>query len=90
MQLRTDRDLLSFMEELMEYLRTRQELDLADLLGHANRYREVSTEEYLNEAELALKSVLNHRRRVLSGEREDEIRQVVLQIDEWFRDGGVR
>lgn len=73
-----------FVEELLGFLRSRQEIDLADLLARANRYISVSAADHLNEVDLALKRVLVVRPKSVSGEREDEIRQVVRQIAESF------
>jgi hypothetical protein len=86
--LRNSRDLLSFVEELIKYLQSEREPDLANRLVQTNRYIAVSSAEYYNEVELALKAVLSHRRRVLSAEREDEILQTIRQIDETFRSRG--
>jgi hypothetical protein len=84
MRLRNNDDLRRFVEELLEFLRSRQEIDLADLLARANRYLSVSAAEHLNEVELALTRVLVLGPKCVSGEREDEIRQVVRQIGEGF------
>jgi len=73
-----------FVEELQGFLRSRQEIELADLLARANRYISVSEADHLNEVDLALKRVLVVRPKSVSGEREDEIRQVVQQIGEAF------
>jgi hypothetical protein len=81
---RNNNDLHGFVEELLGFLRSRQEIELADLLAHANRYLSVSPAEHLNEVDLALKRVLVRRPKSVSGEREDEIRQVVRQIAESF------
>jgi hypothetical protein len=83
--LRSSRDLLAFVEELIEYLKSEREPGLVDRLAQTNRYFTVSSAEYYNEVELALKAVLTHRRRVLSGEREEEVLQTIRQIDETFR-----
>ena len=86
--LRNSRDLLAFVEELIEYLQSEREQGLVDRLAQTNRYVSVSSVEYYNEVELALKAVLSHRRRVLSAEREDEVLQTIRQIDETFRSRG--
>jgi|WetSurMetagenome_2_1015567.scaffolds.fasta_scaffold1335449_1 hypothetical protein len=84
MRFRNNDDLHVFVEELLEFLRSRQEIDLADLLARANRYLSVSPAEHLSEVELALTRVLVLMPKSVSGEREDEIRQVVRQIGESF------
>jgi hypothetical protein len=84
MRFRNNNDLHEFVEELLGFLRSRQEIDLADLLARANRYISVSAADHLNEVDLALKRVLVLRPKSVSGEREDEIRQVVRQIAETF------
>ena len=86
--LRNSRDLLAFVEELIEYLRLERVPELADRLAQTNRHIAVSSVEYFNEVELALKAVLSYRRRVLSAEREDEVLQTISQIDETFRTRG--
>ena len=86
--LRNSRELLAFVEELIEYLQSEREPGLVDRLAQTNRYITVSSVEYYNEVELALKAVLSHRRRVLSAEREDEVLQTIRQIDETFRSRG--
>ena len=86
--LRNSRDLLAFVEELMEYLRLERVPELSDQLAQTNRHIAVSSVEYYNEVELALKAVLSYRRRVLSAEREDEVLQTIGQIDETFRRRG--
>ena len=88
MRFRNNDDLREFVEELMVFLRSRQEVDLADLLARANRYLSVSPAEHLNEVDLALTRVLVLRPMCVSGEREDEIRQVVRQIAEGFASAG--
>lgn len=85
---RNDRDLLAFVEDLIEYLQSQRQQDLVDRLAQTSRFRAVSSVEYYNEVELALKAVLSDRRRVLSAEREDEVRQTIKQIDEAFRSPG--
>jgi hypothetical protein len=84
MRFRNNNDLHEFVEELLRFLRSRQEIELADLLARANRYISVSDADHLNEVDLALKRVLVVRPKSVSGEREDEIRQVVRQIAEDF------
>jgi hypothetical protein len=84
MRFRNNNDLHGFVEELLEFLRSRKEIDLADLLARANRYLSVSPADHLNEVDLALKRVLVLRPKSVSGEREDEIRQVIRQIAESF------
>ena len=86
--LRNSRDLLGFVEELIEYLRLERVPELADRLAQTNRHIGVSSVEYYNEVELALKAILTYRRRVLSAEREDEVLQTISQIDETFRSTG--
>ena len=86
--LRNSRDLLGFVEELIEYLRLERVPELADRLAQTNRHIGVSSVEYYNEVELALKAILTYRRRVLSAEREDEVLQTISQIDETFRTRG--
>ena len=71
MRFRNNDDLHEFVEELLEFLRSRQEIDLADLLSHANRYLSVSPAEHLIEVDLALKRVLVLMPKSISGERED-------------------
>ncbi len=85
---RNNRDLFSFTEELLEFLRSTKEVDLADKLAHANRFISGSPSEFLNEVHLALRNVLSFRPKALSAEREDEIHQAILQIDEAFRSNG--
>ena len=84
MRFRNNNDLHEFVEELLSFLRSRQEIELADLLARANRYISVSAADHLNEVDLALKRVLVVRPKSVSGEREDEIRQVVRQIADDF------
>jgi hypothetical protein len=84
MRFRNNNDLHGFVEELLEFLRSQQEIDLADLLAHANRFLSVSSTDYLNEVELALTRVLVLMPKCVSAEREDEIRQVIRQIGETF------
>ena len=86
--LRSSKELLAFVEELIEYLRLESVPELADRLASTNRHISVSSVEYYNEVELALKAVLSYRRRVLSAEREDEVLQTISQIDETFRSIG--
>ena len=86
--LRNSRDLLLFVEELIEYLESERVPELVDRLAQTNRHFGVSSVEYYNEVELALKVVFSHRRRVLSAEREDEVLQTIRQIDETFRSRG--
>ena len=85
---RTNRELFAFVEELMEYLQSKQELDLVDRLTHANRFVTMVSSEYLNEVDLALKEVLSAKLKHLSAEREEEIRQTSRQIDQAFRTHG--
>jgi hypothetical protein len=84
MRFSNNNELHEFVEELLGFLRSRQEIELADLLARANRYISVSEADHLNEVDLALKRVLVVRPKSVSGEREDEIRQVVRQISESF------
>ena len=84
MRFRNNNELHEFVEELLGFLRSRQEIDLADLLARANRYISVSAADHLNEVDLALKRVLVVRPKSVSGEREDEIGQVIQQIAESF------
>ena len=86
--LRSSRDVLAFVEELIDYLRSERVPELVDRLARTKRYIAVSYAEYYNEVELALKAVLSHRRKVLSAEREDEVLQTISQIDETFRSRG--
>jgi hypothetical protein len=88
MPFRNNNDLHVFAEELLEFLRSIQELDLADQLSHANRFISGSPSEFLNEIHLALRSVLLLKPKALSAEREDEIRQAIRQIDEAFHSNG--
>jgi hypothetical protein len=88
MRFRDNKDLHGFVEELMLFLRSRSEDDLADLLARANRYISVSRMEHLGEVDLALGRVLVVGPSCVSGEREDEIQQVVRQIAEEFHPGG--
>lgn len=88
MRFRNNRDLHTFTEELLEFLRSTKEVDLADQLAHANRFISGSPPEFLNEVHLALRNVLSFKPKVLSAEREDEIRQAIVQIDEAFRSTG--
>ena len=88
MRFRNNRDLLTFAEELLEFLRSIEEVDLADQLAHARRFISGSPSEFLNEVHLALRNVLSLKPKALSAEREDEIRQAILQIDEAFRSTG--
>jgi hypothetical protein len=88
MTFRNNGELLSFTEELLEFLRSTREVDLADQLSHANRFVTDSPFEFLNEVYVALKNVLLFKPGALSGEREDEIRQAIRQIDEAFRSTG--
>ena len=81
---RNNGDLHAFVEELRGFLLSRHEVDLADLLARANRYFSVSPAEHRNEVDLALTRVLVLRPKSISGEREDEIRQVIQQISESF------
>ena len=83
--LRNSRDLLAFVEDLIEHLRSQRVPELVDRLARTNRYVGVSSVEYYNEVELALKAVLSYQRKVMSAEREDEISQTIRQIDETFR-----
>jgi hypothetical protein len=85
---RNNSDLYTFTEELLEFLRSIKEVDLADQLAHANRFISGSSTEFLNEVHLALRNVLSFKPKALSGEREDEIRQAIRQIDEAFRSTG--
>jgi hypothetical protein len=59
--LRNSRDLLRFVEELIEYLRLQRVPELADRLAQTNRHIAVSSVEYYNEVELALKAILSYR-----------------------------
>jgi hypothetical protein len=59
--LRNSRDLLGFVEELIEYLRLQRVPELADRLAQTNRHIAVSSVEYYNEVELALKAILSYR-----------------------------
>ena len=88
MPFRNDGDLYSFAEELLEFLRSAREVELADQLARANRFRSVSPPEFLNEVHLVFKKVLSFKPKALSAEREDEIRQAVRQIDEAFHSTG--
>jgi len=88
MPFRNNKDLHAFTEELLEFLRSSQEVDLADQLAHASRFISGSPAEFLNEVHLALRNVLLFRPKALSAEREDEIRQAIRQIDEAFRSTG--
>lgn len=76
------------MEELLEFLRSKGEVDLVDQLAHANRLMSGLASEFLNEVFLALRNVLLFRPGALSAEREAEIRQAIDQIDEAFRSSG--
>ena len=88
MAFRSNHDLLVFIEELLEFLRSIQKDDLADQLQHANRFISGAPAEFLNEVHLALRNVLSYKPRALSAEREDEIHQAIGQIDEAFRTRG--
>ena len=88
MPFRNNRDLYVFTEELLEFLRSAREVDLADQLAHANRFISGSPPEFLNEVHLALRNVLSFKPDTLSGEREEEIRQAICQIDKAFRSTG--
>jgi len=88
MPFRNNSDLCVFAEELLEFLRSLQEVDLADQLAHANRLISGSPAEFLNEIHLALRNVLLFKPKALSAEREEEIRQAIRQIDEAFRSTG--
>lgn len=88
MRFRNNRDLFAFTEELLAFLRSIQEVDLADQLSHANRFISGHPSEFLNEVHLALRNVLLFKPSALSAEREDEIRQAIGQIDEAFRSTG--
>ncbi len=85
---RSDEELSAFVEELLEYFRQKEHVELVDHLAHARRFRSISSSEFLNEVDLALRYVLSHRPKDLSAEREDEIRQTVRRIDDAFRSGG--
>jgi len=85
---RNNSDLAAFLQELLEFLRSTHQGVLADQLSHASRFIAGSPSEFLNEAHLALRSVLTSRPKSLSAEREDEIRQALRQIDEAFRTNG--
>jgi len=88
MRFRNNRDLYTFTKELLEFLRSAEEVDIADQLAHANRFITGSPPEFLNEVHLALRNVLSSKPRALSAEREDEIRQAIIQIDEAFHSTG--
>jgi hypothetical protein len=88
MAFRNNRDLFVFNEELLEFLWSIREVDLADQLAHANRFISGSPSEFLNEVHLALRNVLSSRPKALSAEREDEIHQAIRQIDYAFRSNG--
>lgn len=88
MRFRNNGDLSAFTEELLEFLRSIQEIDLADQLAHARRFKSGSPSEFLNEVHLALRNVLSFKPDALSAEREDEIRQAIRQIDDAFRSTG--
>ena len=88
MRFRSNTDLLVFIEELLQFLVSTNETDLADQVAHASRFISGSPSEFLNEVHLALRNVLSARLKALSGEREDEIRQAIRQIDETFRSTG--
>ena len=88
MPFRNNRDLFVFAEELQEFLRSVQEVDLADQLSHANRFISGAPAEFLNEVHVALKNVVLFKPAALSAEREDEIHQALRQIDEAFRSSG--
>jgi hypothetical protein len=88
MRLRNNDDLFVFTEELVEFLRSAREVDLADQLARANRFISWSPSEFLNEVHLALGKVLLSGPGILSAEREDEIRNAIRQIDEAFRSTG--
>jgi len=85
---RNNRDLHAFAEELLGFLRSTREVDLADQLARANRFISVSPPEFLNEVHLALKKVLSLKPKALSAEREAEIREAIRQIDEAFHSTG--
>jgi hypothetical protein len=85
---RNNRDLFAFTEELLEFLRSAREVDLADQMAHASRFISGAPSEFLNEVHLALRNVLSARPTALSAEREDEIRQAIRQIDDAFRSTG--
>ena len=84
-QFRNNDDLFVFIKELLEFLRSTRDDDLADQLAHANRFISGSPSEFLNEVHLALRNVLTFKPNAVSAEREDEIRQAIRQIDDAFR-----
>ncbi len=88
MHFRNNSDLFTFVAELLEFLRSIREADLAEQLAHANRFISGSPSEFLNEVYVALRNVLLFKPKALSAEREDEIRQAMRQIDEVFRATG--
>jgi len=88
MRFRNNKDLHTFTDELLEFLRSRNEIDLSDQLAHANRFISGPPSEFLNEVHLALRNVLFLKPKALSAEREDEIHQAIQQIDEAFRSSG--
>jgi len=83
---RDNDDLFAFVEELRDFLGSVGAVDLTDQLVRTNRFISGPPSEYLHEVYLALKQVLLSPPPALSGEREDEIRQAVRQIDDTFRD----
>jgi hypothetical protein len=58
MPFRNNNDLYGFAEELLEFLHSIQEVDLADQLAHAKRFISGSPSEFFNEVHLALRNVL--------------------------------
>lgn len=88
MAFRNNRDLFAFTEELLAFLRSSGEIDLADQVAHAGRFITGSSVEFLNEVHLALKNVLISGPAAVSAEREDEIRDAIRQIDQAFKLNG--
>jgi len=85
---RNNNELYAFSRELIDFLHSVREADLADQVSHASRFISGSPSEFLNEVHLALRNVLSARLPALSAEREEEIRQALQQIDDEFRATG--
>ena len=78
MRFRNNRDLHVFTEELLEFLRSKEEVDLADQLSHANRFISGSPPEFLNEVHLVLRNVLSFKPKALRAYPETRMARNVI------------
>ncbi|MGH8509908.1 MAG: hypothetical protein ACREU8_00505 [Gammaproteobacteria bacterium] len=85
MQLQSNKDLLEFLLRFATELEAGGETELAKDLLFASRFASGSASEFLHEAHQILARIDGSRPSVLTTEQSNDLKAVIIQINEAFR-----